>query len=460
MSLNNYNADSIKTLSPREAVRENLAMYIGDSTTRGMHHLATEIIANAMDEAAAGFGKVIQVAVDSRKNRLSVIDEGRGIPFGKNKEGKYAIVEMCTSLHSGGKFESANNYKSSLGLHGLGATVTNALSSDFEIKVVRDEGSCVLHYINGDQEQLDFDTIKEIKRGSSVSFIPDPLIFGDNKWNKDTLLDELQLHALLNNNLKFQLYWDNELVKEFCYSNGIKDMLEIKFGDLKPLTNVIYSHSIINKGSNDECDVEIALRYTNDGTERVYAFTNGGYNPDLGTHVTGFRSAWTNLINNKAKELKLVENLSENFDGALIRRGMVLVLSIKMNERPMFAEQTKLKLTSPSARAIVSQAVGKMIIPKSDLEAIVKKALIEKKAEDAAQRKREAERKVANGGRNMNMLRELPSDFADSIRREGSELMVVEGRSASGSAKTGRDPYTQAVFALRGEGLPQNLLFH
>lgn len=430
MSLNNYNADSIVTLKPRESIRQNLSMYIGDSTSRGMHHLATEIIANAMDEAAAGFGKVIQIAVDTKFNKLSVIDEGRGIPFGKNKEGKYAIVEMCTSLHSGGKFESANNYKSSLGLHGLGATVTNALSKDFEIRVVREEGSCILHFIDGEQKKLEFNTIsKDSKRGSTVSFIPDPLIFGDNKWSKDALLDELQLHALLNNNLKFQLFWDGELIKEFCYSNGIKDMLDIKFGDLKPLTNVIYSHSIINKGAEDECDIEIALRYTNDGTERIYAFTNGGYNPDQGTHVTGFKGAWTSLINSKARELKLVENMSENFDGGLVRRGMVLVLSIKMNERPMFAEQTKLKLTSPSARGIVSQAVGKMIVSKSDLEAIVKKVLIEKKAEDAAQRKREAERKVAAGGRNMNMLRELPASFADSINREGSELLVVEGET-------------------------------
>lgn len=429
MSLNSYNADSIVTLKPRESIRQNLSMYIGDSTTRGMHHLATEIIANAMDEAAAGFGKVIQIAVDTKLNKLSVIDEGRGIPFGKNKEGKYAIVEMCTSLHSGGKFESANNYKSSLGLHGLGATVTNALSKDFEIRVVREEGSCILHFVDGEQKQLDFNSIIKSTRGSTVSFIPDPLIFGDNKWSKDTLLDELQLHALLNNNLKFQLYWDHEMIKEFCYSNGIKDMLDIKFGDLKPLTNVIYSHNIINKGAMDECDVEIALRYTNDGTERVYAFTNGGYNPDLGTHVTGFRSAWTNLINTKAKEAKLTEGSTENLEGGLIRRGMVLILSIKMNERPMFAEQTKLKLTSPSARSIVSQAVGKMIIPKSDLETIVKKALIEKKAEDAAQRKREAERKVAAGGRNMNMLRELPANFADSINRDGSELFIVEGKT-------------------------------
>lgn len=454
MSLNNYNADSIKTLSPREAVRENYAMYIGDNTSRGMHHLATEIIANSMDEAAAGFGDLIKVYVFTKENRIAIVDKGRGIPFGKNAEGKYAIIEMCTSLHSGGKFNNAKNYKSSLGLHGLGATVTNALSSFFGIYVNRADGECELEFEDGKQVLFTpNDKVSHKETGSTVTFIPDTAIFGNNKWNQDTLKEEMQLHALLNNNLKFELYWDNEKVAEYCYSNGIKDMLDIKFGDLKPITNTIYSNSTLNVGKDDECNVEIALRYTNDGAERVYAFTNGGYNPDFGTHVTGFRTAWTTLINTKAKELGLVDVGADNLDGGLIRRGMVLVLSLKMNERPMFAEQTKLKLTSPSARGFASQAVGKMIIPKVDVEAIVKKALIEKKAEDAAQRKREAERKVASGGKNMSMLRELPAKFADSIDRTGCELFVVEGDSAAGTAKTGRDEHKQAIFPLRGKPL-------
>ena len=453
MGLNNYNEDSIKTLGPREAVRENYAMYIGDNTSRGFHHLFTEIVANAMDEFAAGFGNIITVDVDSNKNKITITDRGRGIPFRKNKEGKYAIIEMCTSLHSGGKFANEKNYKSSLGLHGLGATVTNALSSYFEIRVKREDGNCVLIFENGKQTQFEIKDCTNDATGSIVSFIPDKEIFGNERWNIDTIKNELQLHALLNNNLTFIFNYDGEQLAKFCYSNGIKDMLSIKFGDEKPLTNPIYSSTVINEGKDNECLVEIGLRYNNSGSEKIYAFTNGGYNPDFGTHVTGFKSAWTTYVNNKGRELGLIGQEEENLDGGLIRKGLCLILSIKMNERPMFAEQTKLKLTSPSARSFVSQAVGKMVISKVDIEAIVNKALIEKSAEDAAQRKREAEKRIASGGKKVRFT-DFSDKFADRINKTGGELFLVEGNSAGGSAKTARNVYTQAIYPMRGK--PKN----
>ena len=181
MNLQNYNENSIKTLAPREAVRENYAMYIGDNTTRGFHHLLTEIVANAMDEAASGFGNIIKVEIDTKQNKASVIDRGRGIPFRMNSEGKYAIKEMCTSLHSGGKFASAGNYKSSLGLHGLGATVTNALSKMFRIEVAREDGNCVLEFRDGEEIIFNIEDKRNKITGSTVSFIPDPEIFGNTK---------------------------------------------------------------------------------------------------------------------------------------------------------------------------------------------------------------------------------------------------------------------------------------
>jgi topoisomerase-4 subunit B len=448
-----YNEDSIVTLNYRDAVRNAIGMYIGNSESAGMHHLLEEIVCNAMDEAAAGYGNEVIVRINSVTNEAQVEDHGRGIPFRMNKQGKYAIKEMCTSLHSGGKFENAGNYKSAIGLNGVGATVTNALSSYFDIAVVREDGSCHLQFVNGIETAFKIKDEKSKTTGSVVSFVPDKNVFIDVKWNKSKINEVLQIHAIMNEGITFTLIWDNEAPVKYCYKNGVETYLKLKMGDAKAITNVIKFKTTINPNLATEATVEMAIQYANDGAERVYAFTNGAYNPDLGTHVTGFRSAWTALINSKARELGLLDVNAENLDGALIRKGMYLVLKFNYsNERPQFNEQQKLKLTSPSARAITSQAVGKMVLPKGDAEAIVKKALLEKKAEDAAQRKRDAEKRIVSGGK-INQLTDLPEKFAGANGKSGLELFIVEGKSAAGSAKTARNPNFQAIYPLRGKPL-------
>lgn len=426
-----YNEDSIVTLDYRESCRQAIGMYVGGAHEGGMHHLLEEIVCNAMDEAAAGYGDFIVVTIDSKTGMASVRDKGRGIPFRMNKQGKYAIKEMCTSLHSGGKFENAGNYKSAIGLNGVGATVTNALSKYFEIDVTREDGKCHLEYRDGAETDFRIIDGKHTTTGSRVAFIPDDEIFVGVKWNKEKIAETLQIHAIMNEGITFSLVWDNEPPVNYCYKDGVETYLRLKVGDLKTITNIIRSKSIINAGMTNEATVEIALQYVNDGAERVYAFTNGAYNPDFGTHVTGFRSAWTTLINNKARELGLLDLNAENLDGSLVRKGMFLVLKFNYStERPQFNEQQKLKLTSTSARAITSQAVGKMIIGKNDAEVIVNKALIEKSAEDAAQRKRDAEKRISAGGKNINALREFSEKFADCINKSGdTELFLVEGKT-------------------------------
>ena len=206
MKSNTYDENSIVTLDYRESARQSLGMYIGSNDINGMHHLLTEIVANSMDEAAAGYGKKIIVNIDRNENRATVIDEGRGIPFKKNAEGKWAIIEMCTNMHSGGKFSGQGNYKSSLGLNGVGATVTNALSTEFDIVVKRDGCKCSFGVYDGEyDEEPTIEPYSGRDTGTTVSFIPDPEVFGDLEWDIQKIKEELQLHALLNNGITFEV---------------------------------------------------------------------------------------------------------------------------------------------------------------------------------------------------------------------------------------------------------------
>lgn len=447
-----YDENSIKTLNYRESCRESLGMYIGDNGVQGMHHLLTEIVANAMDEAAAGYGKIIKVIIDRSENRATVIDEGRGIPFKKNQTGNWAIVEMCTNLHSGGKFSGQGNYKSSLGLNGVGATVTNALSSEFSIESHRDGESCLFEVFDG---EYDDPTITKYSgpTGSKVSFIPDNSVFNDVKWDIERIKEELQLHALLNNGITFDLTEVNEDKIlghwNFKYSNGIKDMLKLKCEGLKMLTDPVYSAAHIEDGG-ETCDVEFAFAYSDRSYETIFSFVNGGYTPNNGTHVTGWKTGYTSYINKLAKELEVLKDKDKNFDGAIVRKGLVLVLSIRMSSRPLFGEQTKITLNSPCARGYCSKAVNQLILDKKAAKQILDKITIEQKAEDAAQRKREAQEKITKGGKNLNSLRDLPEKLADASDFTDAEIFFVEGDSAAGGGKEAKNT-AQAIMPLRGK---------
>ena len=451
-----YNENSIVTLAPREAVRESLGMYIGSNDTNGLHHLLTEIVANAMDEAAAGYGKVIEVTIDRDDNSAKVKDHGRGIPYRINDSGNYAIVEMCTNLHSGGKFDGQSAYKSSLGLHGVGATVTHALSSYFQIDVWRDDEHCQFVSYDGDYDDPTIVKEKTIESGSEVKFIPDDEVFKGLTWDTTKIREELQLHALLNNGITFILYEveNNKVINtwKYYYTNGIKDMLKIKTEGLNMMTSPVYFATTVTNDAGNACDVEMAFAYCDKGIETIYSFVNGGYTPNDGTHVTGWKTGYTSLINKLARENEYLKDKDKNFSGEIVRKGLVLVLSIKMGERPMFAEQTKKTLNSPSARGYCSKAVGQLELDKKQLKQILDKIDIEQKAEEAAQRKREAQEKIARGGKTMNSLRDLPEKLADASDFTDAEIFFCEGDSAAGGAKDTKAP-NQAVLPLRGKVL-------
>lgn len=449
-----YDENSIMTLNYREAARQSIGMYIGGNSAENMQHLVTEIVSNAMDEAAEGYGKLIKVIVNKDNNSVEVIDQGRGIPYKKNKNGKYAIVEMCTSLHSGGKFEGQGNYKSSLGLNGVGATITNALSTTFIINVWRDGEHCVFEVLDGKHGDPVVEKYSGKNQGSSVYFIPDASVFNNAKWDTEKIREELQLHALLNNGITFELIVkeNDKIIQDikYLYKSGLKDLLQIKTEGKKLLTDITYfKTSTEHDSENVSADVEIAFAYTDEPSERIYSFVNGGYTPNDGTHVTGFKTAFTSLMNKMGKELGVLKE-EKKFSGDSVRRGLVLCLSIKMTQRPMFAEQTKKTLNSPCARQLVSKAVGKMQIENNVIKQILKKIENEQKAEEAAQRKREAQEKIAKGGHSMNSLRDLPEKLADASDFNNAEIFFCEGDSAAGGAKTVKAA-NQAIMPLRGK---------
>lgn len=447
-----YNADSIKTLSPRESIRENLGMYIGDSDSKGLHQLFIEGIANSIDEAVAGFGKEIIVRINTDDNMLEIIDDGRGIPFGPNAEGNDALVEATCNLHGGGKFVGQEGYKSSLGLHGLGLKCIHYLSSWFEVNSCRDGKVCELSFDEDDVQNgpkvvsaAAFSGSKKT-RGTYIGFVPDSRIFGNLTWNSELIAQKLQTYALLNNNIEFDLYVDGKLTNKYLYTDGIRDLLQIKIGDAKCVTKPVFQKCDVTNENGDHAYFEFGFIYTDRGSETEYCYANGGETPNGGTYLTGFKSAYTSLINKMAKEA----GVDKAFKGDMVRRGLVMVMIMRADFRLQFAEQTKLTLNSPEARGLASKAVGMFEIEKGTAKEILDKIITEQKAEDAAQRKREAQEKIVHGGKSLNSLRDMPEKLADASDFTDAELFFVEGDSAAGGAKETKNS-SQAIMPLRGK---------
>lgn len=442
-----YDASSIKVLSPRESVRENLGMYIGNSDKEGLHQLFVEAIANSLDEAVAGFGKNIAISIDTKDNKLTIKDEGRGIPFGPTKDGSDALVDATCSLHGGGKFEGSEGYKSALGLHGLGLKCIHYLSSAFEITSKRDGKECTLSFDEKDKQSGPTVINNPSKEsGTTLSFIPDVSIFKNLKWDINIIINKVQTYALLNNNINFTVEADGKKIKTFCYKDGIKDLLKIKIGDSKTVTNPIYFKTRVENENGDAANFEFGIVYTDKGYEEEYCYANGGETPNGGTYLTGFKTGYTNTINKLAK----ANGINKTFSGEMIRRGLVLVMIMRAEFRLGFAEQTKLTLNSPEARGLASQAISKIEIDEKDIKAILKKIESEQKIADAAQRKREAEEKIFKGGKNLNSLRDLPEKLADASDFTDAEIFFTEGDSASGGARETKKS-NQAVLPLRGK---------
>lgn len=414
-------------------------MYIGTIDENGMHHLLLEVISNSIDEYLNGHGSEIKITIDTGKNQATVFDDGRGVPFGKTNKGTEAMIDICTSLHSGGKF-GQSSYSVSGGLHGIGLTAVHALSSFFSMTSSRDSKIAKLNGAKGRVSQFTVEN-KIQSKGTEISFIPDPTIFGKSKFNITKIEDMVRQLSYLTSGLTFFVNG-----KKFLSKDGLKDMIKEKVKE--PITDIAYI-----SGETEGYKVEIAFQFEHTRGERVLAFTNNIPNPEGGTHITGFKSAFTGSFNKFGKSMGLME---DNLNGDLMRRGITVAVSVKMVEAPVFQGQTKEKLMTAEARGVVSRIFNEYIekaFSKKDIKTVIDRALIEHKAEHAAERAREAAKKVKSGGRNLSTLKDMPSKLVDCIDHVNGEIFLCEGNSAAGSATMGRDAKTQAIMGLRGKVL-------
>ena len=448
---NNYGADQIQILEGLEAVRKRPGMYIGSTSSKGLHHLVYEIVDNSVDEALAGYCTEIDVQITA-DNSITVTDNGRGIPVGINaKSGLPAVQVVFTILHAGGKF-GGGGYKVSGGLHGVGASVVNALSEWLEVRVCRDGSIYEQRYERG-KVMYPLKIVGSCdpeKTGTKVTFLPDKEIFEDTVYDFDVLKNRLREMAFLTKGIKIILRDDREDKKEkvFHYEGGIKEFVQYLNRSKTPLyENVIYCEGTVNNIS-----VEVAFQHNDDYNESIYSFVNNINTPEGGMHLTGFRNAITKTFNDYARSNKLLKDSEQNLTGEDIREGLTAIVSVKI-ENPQFEGQTKQKLGNSEARGAVDNVVTEQLTYFLEQNPTVAKMICEKSL--LAQRAREAARKARDLTRRKTALESmsLPGKLADCSDKDpkNCEIFIVEGDSAGGSAKSARSRATQAILPLRGK---------
>ena len=446
-----YDASQIQVLEGLEAVRKRPGMYIGSTSSAGLHHLVWEIVDNSIDEALAGFATHIEIEI-TKENHIRVTDDGRGIPVDiQEKTGRPAVETVFTVLHAGGKF-GGGGYKVSGGLHGVGASVVNALSTDLTVQVFKDGNIYEQSYKRG----AVLDDLKIIgktdKHGTSVYFVPDPEIFQETtEFDFDKLANRVRELAFLNKGLKLTItdYRPEEPVKKsFCYEGGIKSYVE----HLNKSKQVLFEEPIYVEGEQDGIQVEVAMQYTSGYHTNLLSFTNNIHTYEGGTHESGMKTALTRVINDYARRQKLMKENEEKLSGEDVREGLTAVVSIKHPD-PQFEGQTKTKLGNSEARTITDRLFAthfdKFLMENPQVaRKIVEKGILASKARLAAKRAREVTRKKSGLE-----ISNLPGKLADCSSNDPTitELFIVEGDSAGGSAKQGRSRHFQAILPIRGK---------
>ena len=447
-----YGADQIQILEGLEAVRKRPGMYIGTTSLRGLHHLVYEIVDNSVDEALAGYCSVIDVFINE-DNSITVVDNGRGIPVGINQKAGIPAVEVVfTILHAGGKF-GGGGYKVSGGLHGVGASVVNALSDWLEVEI-SSEGKIYKQRYERGNVCYSLKVVGECpleQTGTKVTFKPDGTIFEDTVYDYDTLKTRLRETAFLTKGLKIRLTDKREGIeqtKEFHYEGGIKEFVEY----LNKSKDALYNDVLYFEGKKNDVYVEVAMQHNDAFNESVYSFVNNINTPEGGTHLMGFRNALTKTFNDYARTNKILKDSDTNLSGDDIREGLTAIISIKIGD-PQFEGQTKQKLGNSEARGAVDSIVSEQLTYYLEQNPTVAKLICEKSI--LAQRAREAARKARDLTRRKTALEgtALPGKLADCSDKDPKkcEIYIVEGDSAGGSAKTARSRATQAILPLRGK---------